>query len=208
MTPVAGPRFVIQGLVAWAVLPVLAVGTAALREVVLVPTLGAAPALPLSGLVLTSLVFAVAGAGNSSHAGSRGRGRWRPVAPMLARIPGAAYACRERFLPLRRSLMSRVAIALMVVVGLSCVGDFARPAMVVAGGQDCFGPGCEHQISCGQPAQPQASSRSSIQVVALPAAVEGGPTCERTETPAIGPPPLSIAWPSIGQIAPRSPPAA
>jgi hypothetical protein len=105
--------------------------------------------------------------------------------------------------------MSRVvAIALMAVVGLLCVGDRAQPAMVVAGGQDCFGPGCEDQISCGQPAQPQASSRSSIQVVALLAAVEAGPTLERTETPAVGPPPISVAWQSIGRIAPRSPPAA
>lgn len=61
MTPAPGPRFLIHGLVAWAVLPVLAVGNAALREIVLVPTLGAAAALPLSGLVLIALVFAVAG---------------------------------------------------------------------------------------------------------------------------------------------------
>lgn len=61
MTLATGPRFLIHGLVAWAVLPVLALGNAALREIMLVPTLGAAGALPLSGLVLTALVFAVAG---------------------------------------------------------------------------------------------------------------------------------------------------
>lgn len=61
MTLATGPRFLIHGLVAWAVLPLLALGNAALREIMLVPTLGAAAALPLSGLVLTALVFAVAG---------------------------------------------------------------------------------------------------------------------------------------------------
>ena len=61
MTVATRRRFLIEGLAAWAVLPVLALGNAALREIVLVPTLGAAAALPLSGLVLTVLVFAVAG---------------------------------------------------------------------------------------------------------------------------------------------------
>lgn len=61
MTLGTGPRFLIHGLVAWAVLPLLALGNAVLREIMLVPALGAAAALPLSGLVLTAIVFAVAG---------------------------------------------------------------------------------------------------------------------------------------------------
>lgn len=105
--------------------------------------------------------------------------------------------------------MSRVvAMAVMVVVALSCVVSFVQPVMAAAGAQNCLGPGCQDQIACGQPAQPQASSGSSVQAVALPATVGAGPVLERTETPAIGPPPIRVAWRSVARLAPRSPPAA
>ena len=105
--------------------------------------------------------------------------------------------------------MSRVvAMAVMVVVALSCVVGFVQPAMAAAGGQNCLGPGCQDQITCGQPAQAKASSGSSVQAVALPATVGPGPAPERTETPAIGPPPIRVAWQSVARLAPRSPPAA
>ena len=138
----------------------------------------------------------------------RGRWRWLHGARTVARALLAAYACRERVLPVQRSVMSRVAtMAVMVVVALSCVVGFVQPAMAAGGGQDCLGPGCQDQISCGQPAQPQASSGSSVQPVALPAAVGAGPAPERTEPPAIGPPPIRVAWQSVARLAPRSPPA-
>lgn len=110
---------------------------------------------------------------------------------------------------MQRSVMSRVVtMAVMVVVALSCVVGFVQPAMAAAGGQNCLGPGCQDQIACGQPAQPQASSGSSVQAAVLPATVGAGPALERIETPAIGPPPIRVAWQSVARLAPRSPPAA
>lgn len=89
-----------------------------------------------------------------------------------------------------------------------CVGDLIHPAMAAAGGQDCFGPGCQDQISCGQPAQPQASSGSSIHVVVLSVTDETGPALKPLEAPAIGPPSHRVSGHPVAPSAPRSPPAA
>jgi hypothetical protein len=110
-----------------------------------------------------------------------------------------------------RSIRTQVvAITLMMVIAVVCVGAFAQPVMAMANGHDCVGPGCDDQLACGQPSQPQASSGSSQQLslVALPvtasvAGVEGDGT---TVTPS-PPLPPSASQP-FGPSAPRSPPSA
>jgi hypothetical protein len=100
-----------------------------------------------------------------------------------------------------------VAVLVLAVTALVCLGGLAGPAMAGSMSQDCYGPACEAQIGCGQPAQPQASSGSSVHLVALPAAVERGLLLTKTETRSIGPPPLRAAWHPFAPVAPRSPPA-
>ena len=104
-------------------------------------------------------------------------------------------------------LLRVVAMILVAIAAMLCLGDLVHPGMAAAGGHDCFGPACQDQISCGQPAQPQASPGFSLYVVALPATVEAGPALEPIETPAIGPPSARVAWHPVAPFAPRSPPA-
>jgi hypothetical protein len=113
-----------------------------------------------------------------------------------------------------RSIRTQVvAITLMMVIAVICVGAFAQPAMAMAmamaNGHDCVGPGCGDQLACGQPSQPQASSGPSQQLslVALPviarvAAVEGDGTAVTRS------PPLPRPSQPFGPSAPRSPPSA
>jgi len=100
-----------------------------------------------------------------------------------------------------------IAVLVLVATALVCVSGLASPAMAGSMSQDCFGPACEDQIGCGQPAQPQASSGSSVHLVALPAAGERALVFAKTETRSIGPPPLGAARYSFAPVAPRSPPA-
>jgi len=101
-----------------------------------------------------------------------------------------------------------VARLLLAVAALTCLGGLAGPAMAGSMSPDCFGPVCEDQIGCGQPAQPQVSSGSSVHAVALPAAVERGVVLAGTEALSVGPAPPSAARHSFASVAPRSPPAA
>jgi hypothetical protein len=85
-----------------------------------------------------------------------------------------------------------------------------QPAMTFASGQDCSGPGCDDQIACGQPTQPQASSGplGNVSFVALPVTLGAAVVeCDgRAMTPS-PPPPRSASWP-FAPSAPRSPPSA
>lgn len=101
-----------------------------------------------------------------------------------------------------------VAVLMLAVTALVCVGGFASPAMAGSMDQSCFGPACEDQIGCAQPAPPSASSGSSIHLIALPAAVERGLVLAKTDTLVLGPPPLIVARRSFAPVGPRSPPAA
>lgn len=113
--------------------------------------------------------------------------------------------------PRSRSIRKRiVAATLMMVIAIVCGGAFAQPAMAMANGQDCSGPGCDARLACGQPAQPQrlAGSSHDLSFVALPvtvsvAAVEGDDTAVTPSPPL--PPPASQPF---GPSAPRSPPSA
>lgn len=100
-----------------------------------------------------------------------------------------------------------VAVFMLAVTALVCLGGLASPAMAGSMGQDCFDLACEAQIGCGQPAQLQASG-SAVQLAALPAAVERGLVFARTETRSGGPPPPRAPRHSFAPAAPRSPPAA
>ena len=101
----------------------------------------------------------------------------------------------------------RVCVLMLAVLGAVCVADLARPAMVMAGGQDCVGPACEDQAACGQSAQPQVSSGFSIHLVAVPASREHVIGLAKTETRTVGPPPARVVWQSLVPLASRSPPA-
>ena len=100
-----------------------------------------------------------------------------------------------------------LAVLVLAVTALTCVGGLASPAMAGSMGQNCFGPECGDQIGCGQPAQPQTSPRSSVHLVALPAAVELGLISEPTEAPTVGPSVAGLAWQPLAQHVPRAPPA-
>jgi heme A synthase len=103
-----------------------------------------------------------------------------------------------------------VGLALMMVSVAICAGALVQSAMAFASGQDCPGPGCDDQIACGQPTQPQATSSRSAGVtpVVVTASV---PTASivvdvRTTT---APPILSnLASRPFAPSAPRSPPSA
>jgi len=101
----------------------------------------------------------------------------------------------------------RACVLMLAVLAVVCAADLARPAMVMAGGQDCVGPACDDQIACGQPTQPQLSSGSSDHLVALPAAGEHVLGLAKTETRTVGPPPIRVIWQSLVRLASRSPPA-
>jgi hypothetical protein len=100
-----------------------------------------------------------------------------------------------------------VVVVLIAVAALLCLGELARSAVALATGQDCFGPGCEDQIACGQPAQPQASPGFSTQVVALGAAVRMDLAPPLRETVVVARAPAISSWQSVALFAPRSPPA-
>ena len=104
-------------------------------------------------------------------------------------------------------VLMRAGVLLLAVVAIVCAGDLARPAMVMAGGQDCAGPACEDQIVCGQPTQPQASSGSSIHLAALRVSTERAPGFFQTETRTVGPPPARVIVQPAASLASRSPPA-
>jgi hypothetical protein len=103
-----------------------------------------------------------------------------------------------------------VGIALVVIAAVACVGAMAQPAMALATGQDCAGPACDDQITCGQPAPPLASSGSfaSLGLVAILAAS----TAQDVEQGAIAiaPAPSCVrpASQPFAPFAPRSPPSA
>jgi hypothetical protein len=96
---------------------------------------------------------------------------------------------------------------MFAVLVVMCAAGLAPPAMAMAGGQDCSGPGCEHQIACGQPVAPQIPAGFSFDLVAMPAARERvlGPT--KIDTRAVGPSPAGPAWQSRSPLGSRSPPA-
>jgi len=101
-----------------------------------------------------------------------------------------------------------VAVVLVALTALACVSSFAHAGMVMVSGQDCFGPGCEPQITCARPDQapaplrqlpgPVATAGSAGFDVLLP------PRRTMPMAPVLGPP---IDRP-VSPLAPRSPPAA
>ena len=104
--------------------------------------------------------------------------------------------------------MPTVAVLLLAVIAAVCLVDLATAATVVAAGHDCFGPSCEDQFVCGQPAQPQASPGHPGQLIAVPIAVEAPSAPEKTATLAQVSPGARVAWQPVAPLAPRAPPAA
>ncbi|SRR5712691_887581 len=100
-----------------------------------------------------------------------------------------------------------IAVLVLAVTVLACVVGLASPAMAGSIGQNCFGPACEDQIGCGQPAQPQTSPGSSVHLVANPAAVELGLISEQTGAPTVGSLAARPARQLVAPLAPRAPPA-
>jgi hypothetical protein len=100
-----------------------------------------------------------------------------------------------------------VAVILLALTALMCVASFAHAGMVMVG-QDCFGPGCEQQITCARPDQSLAPLRQLPGPVAMAgsAAFDVSPPPGQTMpmAPALGP---AIDGP-VSPLAPRSPPAA
>lgn len=100
-----------------------------------------------------------------------------------------------------------LAVLVLAVTALACVVGLASPTMAGSMGPNCFGPACEDQVGCGQPAQTQTSSGSSVHLVALPAAVEFGVIAEQTAAPTVGPPAARPARKFVSPLVPRAPPA-
>lgn len=107
----------------------------------------------------------------------------------------------------RMCITLRACVLVLAVLAALCATDLARPAMVMAGGQDCAGPACENQIACGQPTQPQISPGFSIHLVAVSASGERVPGLVKTETRTVGPPVARVVCQSLAPLASRSPPA-
>jgi hypothetical protein len=111
----------------------------------------------------------------------------------------------------RRAIRARVLAAiLMMVAAVICAATLVQPAMTFAGGQDCSGAGCDDQIACGQPTQPQASSGLSgnVSFVALPVTLRVAVVeCDGAAMTPSPPPPRPASW-RFAPSAPRSPPSA
>jgi hypothetical protein len=103
-----------------------------------------------------------------------------------------------------------VAIALMVMVAAIGVGVLVQPVMAFASGQDCSGPGCDEQIVCDQPTQPQATSGPSATFTPVAVTVSAASALIDAAGGAMTAPPIlsSPASQPLAPSAPRSPPFA
>lgn len=115
-------------------------------------------------------------------------------------------------MPFRMRIQGRrltVVVLLLATAVAACLADLSGPTAAAASGQDCSSPVCEHQLVCGQPAQPQGWSGHQIHFVAVSATIEADlapeMSCERL---VLGSPPARLAWHSVAPFAPRSPPVA
>lgn len=101
-----------------------------------------------------------------------------------------------------------IAIALMMAIVAVCAGALVQPAMAFAMGHDCAG--CEDQIACGPPTQPQVtpSPSTSLMPLAVPASRETA-SIVADDQPS-NPPPIVThrSAPAFAPSAPRSPPSA
>lgn len=103
-----------------------------------------------------------------------------------------------------------IAIALMMMIAVIGVGALGQPGMAFGGGQDCSGPGCDDQIACGQPIQPQATSGPSASISPVAVTVSVAPALIDAHDGTLTAPPIlsSSASQSFAPSAPRSPPSA
>jgi hypothetical protein len=101
-----------------------------------------------------------------------------------------------------------ILIVLVAVGALACLGGLAGPAMAMADGQGCSGPGCGQQIVASRPPQFQAPSAPVADLLAIPAHVGADLSLAQDGAPAADPPPARLVWPALAPFAPRSPPVA
>jgi len=103
--------------------------------------------------------------------------------------------------------MRVLAVIVLTMITLGCVGTLAHASMATMSGQDCFGPGCEQQVTCAGPDQAGSLSRP---LAAQPTTIASAPI-------ELSPPP-SQAMPAapmldapnhraVCPLVPRSPPA-
>jgi hypothetical protein len=101
------------------------------------------------------------------------------------------------------------AVLVLAFITLACLGDVLRPAMAMAGDEDCFAS-CADHIGCGQSASPSASSTSAGHPMPL-VATDGNPDLVPEATIARRPvwlSALSRDQQPVAPFAPRSPPLA
>ncbi len=100
-----------------------------------------------------------------------------------------------------------IALIVLALTALTCVTTFAHANMVTVPGQDCFGPGCEQQITCARPDQAITPSKQIPgPLAAVPSAATGVLPPPRQTMP-VGPIVATPSSRSVCPLGPRSPPA-
>ncbi len=124
------------------------------------------------------------------------RARGRIVHPVMGTRRQASIRIRAVF------------IVLVAVGALVCLGDLAGPAMAMADGHGCPGPGCDQQIAASRALHFEAPSRPATDLIAIAAAVVANLPLAQEYTAAMDAPHDWLVWLSLAPFAPRSPPAA
>ncbi len=128
----------------------------------------------------------------------------------IASVKRGAYS--EAMSPAGRSVLLHtrvIAVIVLTLTTLACAAGFAHANMVTASGQDCFGLGCEQQMSRARPDQatapPSTQLAAPLATVASAASEVLPPQNRRVPVvPTLAPSSLRAVRP----LAPRSPPAA
>ena len=100
-----------------------------------------------------------------------------------------------------------MAVILLALTVLACVASFAHAGMVTMSGQDCFGPGCEQQITCARPDQATPPSRQIAGPLATVASAAIDVLPPQSQTMPTHPTLAAPSYRPVSPLAPRSPPA-
>ncbi len=137
------------------------------------------------------------------------------MTPALRRIQPVASGNRSAYSVTMRSTARSVlghtrviAAIVLTLTALVCVARIAHANMGTASSQDCFGPGCDQQITSSRPDQataPESSQLTAPLATVAPAAIEVLPPQNQRmpATPALAGPYSRAICP----LAPRPPPA-
>ncbi len=120
-----------------------------------------------------------------------------------------AYSGRMGVVVRRVPLHARaIAVIVLTLTALACVASLAHAGVVKMPAQDCFGPGCEQQITCARPDQATAPpSRRLVAPLATVASAGIEVLPPQSQTMPAAPTLDAPNYQAVCPLAPRSPPA-